>query len=182
MSDVAADVRIEPMTAADAEAVLRIYDEGIATGDATLDAAVPDWLAWDAGHRAECRLVARAGNGLLGWTALSNYSAREVYRGVAWESVYVAEVARGQGVGGALLRELIPLSEAHGIWTLLAGIEKENAASLRLHERAGFRRIGVQERILPLSGATIASAVAPVSASYTTANASRSMASPGANA
>jgi phosphinothricin acetyltransferase len=115
MSDVAADVRIEPMTAADAEAVLRIYGEGIATGDATLDAAVPDWLAWDAGHRPDCRLVARAGNELLGWAALSNYSSREWYRGGAWERAYVAEVARGQGISGALLRELIPLGEPHGI-------------------------------------------------------------------
>ncbi|HLO34863.1 MAG TPA: GNAT family N-acetyltransferase, partial [Candidatus Deferrimicrobium sp.] len=63
------------------------------------------------------------------------------------ESVYVAEAARGRGVGAALLRELIPLSEAHGVWTLIAGVQIENEASLRLHERAGFRRIGVQERI-----------------------------------
>jgi phosphinothricin acetyltransferase len=147
MTDATIDVRIEAMTLDDAEEVLRIYGEGIATGNATLDPTVPGWPEWDATHRAECRLVARIDGRVVGWIALSNYSSREVYRGVAWESVYVAESARGQGVGAALLRELIPLSEQHGIWTLIAGIELENEASLRLHERAGFRRIGVQERV-----------------------------------
>jgi phosphinothricin acetyltransferase len=144
MSD---DLRIEPMTAADADDVLRIYGEGIATGIATFDTKVPDWRRWHAVHRRECRLVARLNGAVVGWTALSNYSARDVYAGVAWESVYVAESARGRGVGATLLRELIPLTERHGIWTLIAGVQAENEASLRLHERAGFRRIGVQERV-----------------------------------
>jgi L-amino acid N-acyltransferase YncA len=144
---VSDDLHVEPMTADDAEAVLRIYGEGIATGNATLDTAVPDWRRWHATHRRECRLVARLDGEVVGWTALSNYSARNVYAGVAWESVYVAEAARGRGVGAALLREVILLSEEHGIWTLIAGIQIENEASLRLHERAGFRRIGVQERV-----------------------------------
>ncbi|MFL5768771.1 MAG: GNAT family N-acetyltransferase [Chloroflexota bacterium] len=148
MTDTTAThLRVEPMSAADAEAVLQIYAEGIATGNATLDATVPPWAAWDASHRADCRLVARIDGRIVGWVALSSYSSRDVYRGVAWESIYVAEAARGRGVGGALLGELIPLSERHRIWTLIAGIEIENEASLRLHERAGFRRIGVQERI-----------------------------------
>jgi L-amino acid N-acyltransferase YncA len=82
---------------------------------------------------------------VLGWTALTRYSAREVYAGVAWESVYVDSAARGRGVGSALLVALVPASEAAGVWTLLAGVLVENVASLALHERAGFRRIGVQE-------------------------------------
>jgi phosphinothricin acetyltransferase len=84
---------------------------------------------------------------VLGWTALSPYSGRAVYAGVAWESVYVAANARGKGVGRALLSTLIPASEAAGVWTLLAGVQAENAASLALHVAVGFRRIGVQERV-----------------------------------
>ncbi len=139
---------IEPMTAADADAVLRIFEEGIATGVATFEAAAPDWRRWNATHRKECRLVARgaAGN-VLGWTALSSWSGREVYAGVVWESVYVAAAARGRGVGRALLQALLPATEAAGIWTVMAGVQAENVASLALHEAAGFRRIGVQERI-----------------------------------
>ena len=84
-----------------------------------------------------------------GWIALSGYSARRVYSGVAWESVYVAAEARGRGVGRALLEALIPASEAAGLWTLLAGVLAENAASLALHERVGFRRVGVQRADRP---------------------------------
>jgi L-amino acid N-acyltransferase YncA len=147
VSDPAApSIRIEPMTADDGPAVLQIYGQGIATGNATLEAATPDWAHWQTGHRRDCRLVARDDDGrVVGWTALTRYSAREVYAGVAWESVYVDSAARGRGVGSALLVALVPASEAAGVWTLLAGVLVENVASLALHERAGFRRIGVQE-------------------------------------
>ncbi len=149
MGDTAmSPIRIEPMTVDDGPAVLEIYGQGIATGNATLEAATPDWAHWQTGHRRDCRLVARdAGGQVVGWTALGRYSTREVYAGVAWESVYVDAAARGRGVGTTLLAALVPASEAIGVWTLLAGVLVENTASLALHERAGFRRIGVQERM-----------------------------------
>lgn len=139
-------VRIESMTAADWPEVRRIYAEGIATGDATLEREPPDWNHFDHSHRHDCRLVARssAGGPVLGWTALTAYSSRRVYAGVAWESVYVAADARGRGVGHALLEALIPASETAGLWTLLAGVLAENASSLALHKAVGFRRVGVQ--------------------------------------
>jgi L-amino acid N-acyltransferase YncA len=148
MDDLGAPlIRIEPMTPDDGPAVLEIYIQGIATGNATLETSAPDWARFHASHRRDCRLVARLGHRVVGWTALGRYSTREVYAGVAWESVYVDEAARGRGVGRALLDALVPASEAAGVWTLLAGVLAENTASLALHERAGFRRIGVQERI-----------------------------------
>jgi phosphinothricin acetyltransferase len=141
----AARVRVEPMTPADWPDVHRIYSEGIATGDATLEREAPDWDHFDRSHRHDCRLVARraARGPVIGWVALTAYSARRVYSGVAWESVYVAEEARGQGVGRALLEALVEASEAAGFWTLLAGIMAENRASIALHARCGFRRVGV---------------------------------------
>ncbi|MBA2719318.1 MAG: N-acetyltransferase [Chloroflexi bacterium] len=138
---------IRPMTDDDGPAVLDIYGQGIATGVATFETVVPPWRAWTAAHRRDCRFVARLDERVVGWTAISRYSSRDVYAGVAWESVYVDAAARGRGVGLALLRALIPASEVAGVWTLIAGVQAENAASLALHERAGFRRIGVQERI-----------------------------------
>ena len=148
MSDAASpQILIEEMTLDDGPAVLEIYIQGIATGNATLETAAPDWARWHASHRRDCRLVARLDDRVVGWTALGRYSTREVYAGVAWESVYVDEAARGRGVGRALLEALVPASEAAGVWTLLAGVLAENHASLALHERAGFRQIGVQERI-----------------------------------
>jgi L-amino acid N-acyltransferase YncA len=136
--------RIDAMTAADWPEVRRIYEEGIATGTATLERAAPDWGHFDRSHRHDCRLVARdrPGGPVIGWTALSAYSSRRVYAGVAWESVYVAADARGRGVGRALLEALIPESETAGLWTLLAGVQAENRPSLALHESVGFRRVG----------------------------------------
>jgi L-amino acid N-acyltransferase YncA len=141
--------RIEAMQADDWAEVKRIYAEGIATGDATLEREAPDFSHFDRSHRHDCRLVARRTQGglVLGWTALTAYSARRVYAGVAWESVYVGANVRGQGVGRALLEALIPATEAVGLWTLLAGVLADNKASLALHEAVGFRRVGVQRRI-----------------------------------
>lgn len=140
-------VTIEPMTEADGPAVLEIYGQGIATGVATFETVVPEWRAWNASHRRDCRFVARLDGRVVGWTAVARYSSREVYAGVAWESIYVDGAARGRGVGLALLEALIPTTEAAGIWSLIAGVQAENVASRALHERAGFRRVGVQERI-----------------------------------
>lgn len=144
-----ARVRIDPMTPADWPAVHRIYAEGIATGNATLERDAPDWDHFDRSHRQDCRFVARDGAGgrVLGWVAVSAVSARRVYRGVAWESVYVAQAAHGRGIGRALLDALIAATETAGFWTLQAGVLADNPASLALHERVGFRRVGVQLRL-----------------------------------
>ena len=138
---------IETMRHGDWPAVRDIYAQGIVTGDATFEIDAPDWQTWDAAHRPDCRPVARREGAIVGWVALSPWSARHVYRGVAWESVYVAEGARGKGVGPALLKAIITASEAAGVWTLLAGVMAENTASLAVHQRAGFRRIGTYERL-----------------------------------
>jgi phosphinothricin acetyltransferase len=139
---------LRTMTPADWPAVRAIYEAGIATGNATLETEAPAWEAWDGAHRMDCRIVATDPDDVvIGWVALSPASGRCVYEGVAEVSIYVAPEAQGRGVGRALLRELITDSERHGIWTLQAGIQVENAASLALHERCGFRRIGVRERL-----------------------------------
>jgi phosphinothricin acetyltransferase len=144
---LASDCAIAPLTPADWPSVRAIYLEGIATGDATFETAAPDWPEWDAKHLPHSRLVARRAGDVLGWAALSPVSSRPVYRGVAEVSIYVAARARGQGIGKTLLAALINESERHGIWTLQAGIFPENAASIDLHQKAGFRLVGTRERI-----------------------------------
>ena len=129
------------------DAVARIYAEGIATGNSTFETDVPAWDTWDAKHLAEHRLVALSGGQVIGWAALSSVSERCVYAGVTEGSVYVAAAARGRGVGQALLEELIRRSEETGIWTIQAGIFPENEASVRLHERVGFRVVGLRKRL-----------------------------------
>ena len=132
--------------------VERFYAEGIATGNATFETATASWESWDAGHLAVPRLVAEIDGEVVGWAALSPVSRRPAYAGVAEVSVYVAAAARGGGIGLALLRRLVAESEAAGIWTLQASIFPENAASVALHERAGFRVVGRRERIGRLHG------------------------------
>jgi L-amino acid N-acyltransferase YncA len=144
---LATSVTIGPLQAEHWNAVARIYAEGIATGHATFETEVPSWERWDASHLADHRLVALSGDYVVGWAALSPVSGRCVYGGVVEESVYVAEEARGRGVGRVLLEALIAGAEAAGIWTIQTGIFPENEASLRLHERVGFRIVGIRERL-----------------------------------
>ena len=145
-------VKLEPMREGDWPAVRAIYEEGIATGQATFETEAPSWETWNADHLVTGRLVARNRGQVVGWAALSPVSGRCVYAGVAEVSVYVAEKARGQGIGTALLQALIIDSEEAGIWTLEAGIFPENRASLALHKACGFRQVGYRERLGQLNG------------------------------
>ena len=145
---------IEALRTDDWPEVRAIFEEGIATGTATFETAAPDWEEWDRSHLPHSRLIARRSDGrLAGWAALSPVSDRCAYGGVAEVSVYVAADSRGFGVGKALLEALVDASEAGGVWTLQAGMFAENAASIALHERCGFRVVGVRERLGALEGA-----------------------------
>jgi len=140
---------IRPMLPADADQVLVAYQAGLDAGDASFETAAGSWAAFDAARMPEHRYVATADDTseLLGWVAVSPVSSRSAYAGVVEHSVYVAPGARARGVGAALLQALIDSTEAAGIWTIQSGIFPENAASLRLHARKGFRVVGVRERI-----------------------------------
>jgi L-amino acid N-acyltransferase YncA len=155
-------LRITEMTSAHAAGVLRIYQHGIDEGNATFETVAPTWEAFDAAKSPAHRFVAVAGDdegdgdagdagddekAVLGWIAASQVSKRACYAGVIEHSVYVAPEARGLGVGGQLLKALITSSEAAGIWTIQSGIFPENAASIQLHAKHGFRTLGRQEKI-----------------------------------
>jgi L-amino acid N-acyltransferase YncA len=145
MSD---EVRIVPMTRVHADAVLAIYQQGIDEGNATFETAAPAWESFDKTKLPGHRFVAVDADGAVrGWVAVTPVSDRCAYAGVVEHSVYVHPDARGRGIGSALLECLIRSTEAAGIWTIQSGIFPENAASLALHERAGFRVIGTRERI-----------------------------------
>ena len=141
------EISIDKMTREDWKAVQTIYAEGLATGNATFETEIPPFEVWDQNHLQACRLVVRSKDDIIGWAALSQVSRRNVYRGVAEVSIYIASSAQGLGVGKTLLRALIVESESAGIWTLQAGIFPENVASIALHQACGFREIGRHERI-----------------------------------
>lgn len=146
-------IDIVPMTAHHWSDVRRIHREGIDTGEATFETEPePNWESWCESHLERGRIVALDGERVLGWAALTPVSDRCVYGGVAEVSVYVGADARGRGIGSRLLDRLIAESETNGIWTLQAGIFVENAKSIALHEKLGFRVVGRRERLGKLRG------------------------------
>jgi L-amino acid N-acyltransferase YncA len=144
-------VILRDLRSEDWPAVRAIYEEGMRGGNATFETEPPSWERWDGTH-SELRLVAERDGVIVGWAAVSPVSDRCCYEGVGDVSVYVAEAARGSGVGRALLGELVQLSEQAGYWTLNAGVFPENEASIRLHNACGFREVGVRDRLGQLHG------------------------------
>lgn len=145
-------ITLRNMQNGDFEAMMKIYTDGIATGNATFQQLAPTWADWDISHLTHSRLVAVQDAKIVGWAALTGVSSRCVYAGVAEVSVYVDAVETGKGIGKALLNALIAASEANGFWTLQAGIFPGNKASLKLHESCGFRHIGYREKIGQMNG------------------------------
>lgn len=141
------NITIRTMRNEDWETVASIYQEGIDTRIATFQTEVPSFEAWDRSHVPTCRLVAECEGEVIGWTALSPYSSRCVYAGVAEVSVYVKANHRRKQVGEKLLQALNVEAEKEGIWTLQSGIIEMNSASIALHKKAGYRMVGYRERI-----------------------------------
>jgi phosphinothricin acetyltransferase len=142
---------IREMQQADSFRVLEIYSMGLETRNATFETTLPSWKEWDSKHLSHSRLVFEEDN-VEGWAALTPFSARKVYQGVAEVSIYVANGFRGKKIGSALMDQIIISSEFNGIWTLVSSVFPENEATLRLHEKFGFRIIGKRERIARLDG------------------------------
>ena len=134
------------------EAVKYIFEAGIQTGNATLETTSPSWGNWNKNHLKHSRLICEIDERVAGWCALTAVSDRCVYVGVAEVSIYIHPAFKGLGIGYVLLARLITESEANGIWTLNAAILEDNKSSIRLHEKSGFRKIGVREKIGQLNG------------------------------
>ena len=143
---------IREMLANDSKSVLEIYRMGLETRNATFETKVPTWQEWDSKHLQHSRIVSEENGIISGWAALSPFSTREVYRGVAEVSIYIANSFRGRKIGSELMEKIIISSEQNGIWTLVSSVFPENEATLRLHSKFGFRIIGKRERIAQLEG------------------------------
>ena len=145
-------VEIRPLARDDWARAREIYAEGIATGDATFETEPPGWEEFDATRLPGHRFVAVESGEVVGWVALAPTSSRECYAGVVEHSVYVAAAARDRGVGSALMEALVASADEAGLWTIQTSVFPENAATLALHERVGFRVVGRRERIAQLGG------------------------------
>lgn len=129
-----------------------IYEQGIATGQATFETSAPSFEKWESTIASNLCLVAEDEKGIQGWCKISNVSDRCVYSGVGEVSVYVRDESRGKGVGKLLLQAMIKESESKGYWTLSAGVFPENIPSLHLHQSVGFHEVGIRQRIGKLNG------------------------------
>jgi L-amino acid N-acyltransferase YncA/DNA-binding transcriptional ArsR family regulator len=141
------DVTIRALQPADWADVRRIYAEGIATGNATFETVVPSCKTLESKWLPEHRWIAEVDGEVVGWAALTPVSSRECYSGVAENSLCVGDGYRGRGIGKALIRQQVVAADGAGLWTLQTSIFPENRASLALHHQAGFRTLGVRERI-----------------------------------
>lgn len=135
------------MLPSDWDDIKLIYKNAIDEGISTFQTECPSFEEWDSSHIKDCRFVLTVGGEIAGWCALSQTSSREAYRGVVEVSIYFKNIYRGQGFGTKLLKHLCAESEAHGYWCLYSSIFSINDASIRLHEKCGFRRIGYRENI-----------------------------------
>jgi L-amino acid N-acyltransferase YncA len=145
-------ITFRPLTQKDWKAVAEIYQQGIATNNATFRKEVPTWEEWNNGHLEKCRIVAVIEQKIVGWAALTPVAGSCFYAGVAEVSVYIAAQNRGQNIGTALLERLIFESEQENFWTLQSSIFPENTSSLVIHEKVGFRKIGYREKISKMNG------------------------------
>ena len=140
----------------DAAAIARIYNQGIEDRIATFEteprssAQIAAVLA-EKGSRYPTVVVERDGQ-IVAWAGAGPYRGRPAYAGVAEHSVYVDRGARGTGAGRAALEALFAAYTERGFWKLCSRIFPENVASLKLHERAGFRVVGTYRRHGQLDG------------------------------
>ena len=140
------------MNDTDGSRILEIYSMGIETRNATFETSVPNWAEWDSKHLKHSRFVYEENGLILGWIAFSQVSSRYVYRGVAEVSIYIDLKYGGKGIGSKLMETGIKSSEENGIWTIQSSVFPENAATLKLHQKFGFRIIGKRERVASLDG------------------------------
>ena len=149
-------IRTRLATAADAAAIAAIYNEGIADRVATFETEprTPQQIATllaDKGERFPTVVAERDGQ-IVAWAGAGAYRSRPAYAGVAEHSVYVARAARGTGAGRVALNALCQVYAERGFWKIVSRIFPENTASLALHERCGFRVVGVYHRHGKLEG------------------------------
>jgi len=151
------DHRVRLATATDADAICRIYNQGIEDRVATLETELrtpEERRQWLAGRspRHSVLVAESAGGSVAGWASLNVFNPREAYRHVADISVYVERAFRGKGVGKVLLTRLVELGREHGFHKLVLSAFPTNAGGMALYEKLGFRTVGVYKEQGRLDG------------------------------
>lgn len=144
---------IREMLPNDEVRVLEIFQQGIDGGIATFETEVPNREVWNTEFFNDCRWILENENSeVVGWAALKPVSKRECFKGVAEVSIYFDVNYQGKGLGSVLLKKMILDSESHGFWTLQSNIFPENEASIKFHQKNGFRTVGIRKKVGKLNG------------------------------
>jgi L-amino acid N-acyltransferase YncA len=149
------DITIRDAQPPDAEAIARIYNQGIEERAATFE--TQPRTAQDMAVKLTDRerypvLVATEGDAVIGWAGLSTYRARACYSGIAEFSIYLDQAARNRGVGRRLLTALVGAARDRGYWKLVSRVFAFNTASRALCKACGFREVGIYEKHGQLDG------------------------------
>lgn len=143
--------QVRPATSADLPAAAAIYDEQVRTGISTFDLEPPPLSYWEhhlgSAEPGDHVLVADAGGEVVGFAYSSAYRPRPGYRLTRETSVYLAESARGHGLGRRLYNDLLSRVSADGIHVALALVALPNPASQALHEACGFEHLGTMREV-----------------------------------
>jgi L-amino acid N-acyltransferase YncA len=133
--------------------IQQIYAYHVQTGTASFEEVPPSTAQMEARHADIQRLglpylVAELEGAVVGYAYASSYRPRPAYRYTIEDSVYVAHEHPRRGIGGALLAALIARCEA-GPWRQMIAMigDSDNAASIHLHRRFGFRDVGALRNV-----------------------------------
>ena len=137
---------------ADLKQICIIYAQGIATKIATFETQVPSEQQWDEKFHPTLRFVYEQAGEVVGWISVTPTSMREAYKGVLELSIYILQEASGQGIGQQLIEHLKREAKLEGAWMLQGTILEKNEASIRLHEKCSFRKVGKRIKIAQLHG------------------------------
>jgi phosphinothricin acetyltransferase len=148
--------QVRPATERDAEAICRIYNQGIEDRLATLETELrtpQERREWMAAKSPRHPVIVAEDRGVIaGWGSLNVFNARPAYRFVADFSVYVERGWRGKGVGRVLLARLIELGHEHGYHKLVLSAFPFNPGGMALYEKMGFRTVGIYQEQGQLDG------------------------------
>ncbi len=140
-------ILIRPLEKADYPRVRQIHQQGLDGGNAAFLTQAKDWQTWDQQRAKAGRLVALIEDEIVAWACLNDVSSNCYYDGVGETSIYVDSAFQGRGVGLTLLHALVDAAEQAGYWTLQALIFPENTVSIHIHQQAGFKVLGVHEKL-----------------------------------
>ncbi|MBV7295710.1 GNAT family N-acetyltransferase [Corynebacterium sp. TAE3-ERU12] len=154
MSDKKREFSIRPMREEDYPQVQAIYEIGLDTGHASWEHEAPEWDVFARLKRLDLCFVATLDDNpdkIVAWASASQVSKRDILRGVIEDSIYVHPDGQGMGLAGALLSKVMDEATELGCWSIHSWVFPENVGSLKVHQKYGFREVGVYHHMAKMT-------------------------------